>query len=45
MIEEPPLDRAVQVIVTLVFELTLFYGATRTLGLAAALMLTLDEFG
>jgi hypothetical protein len=43
VIAEPPLEGATQLIVTLMFELTVVVGAAGTLGLAAALTLNSDE--
>jgi hypothetical protein len=43
VIGEPPLFGATQAIVTLMLELTEVVGAARTLGIAAALILTSDE--
>ena len=43
VIAEPPLEGAVQLIVTLTFEFTVVDGAVGTLGTAAALIDTSDE--
>jgi hypothetical protein len=43
VIAEPPLEGAIQLIVTLMFVLAAVVGAAGTLGLAAALTLNTDE--